>query len=100
MKSGTTNSAAKIIESKSTYIFDSVHKFYIAVVGKIIKIFPFHDDVFRGLAVPRLWELYRRGLKPLAGLAKLDRSQGRDQTKPSTWSSRLWVGRGANNPTL
>jgi hypothetical protein len=47
-----------------------------------------------------LWELYRRGLKPLAGLIKPGRSQGRDQTKPSTWSSRLGVGRGANNPTL
>ena len=34
-----------------------------------------------------LWELYRRGLKPLAGLTKPGRSQGRDQTKPSTWSS-------------
>ena len=47
-----------------------------------------------------LWELYRRGLEPLAGLTKPGRSQGRDQTKPSTWSSRLGVGRGANNPTL
>ena len=45
-----------------------------------------------------LWELYRRGLKPLAGLTKPGRSHGRDQTKPSTWSSRLGVGRGANNP--
>ena len=40
-----------------------------------------------------LWVLYRRGLKALAGLTKPDRSQGRDQTKPSTWSSRLGVGR-------
>ena len=47
-----------------------------------------------------LWELYRWGLKPLADLTKPGRSQGRDQTKPSTWSSRLGVGRGANNPTL
>ena len=39
-----------------------------------------------------LWKLYRQGLKPLAGLTKLGRSQRRDQTKPSTWSSRLWVG--------
>ena len=31
-----------------------------------------------------LWELYRRGLKPLAGLTKPGRYQGRDQRKPST----------------
>jgi len=45
-----------------------------------------------------LWELYWQRPKPLAGLTKLDRSQGRDQTKSSTWSSRLGVGHGANNP--
>jgi hypothetical protein len=28
-----------------------------------------------------------------------DRSKGRGQTKCSYWSSRLGVGRGANNPT-
>jgi hypothetical protein len=28
-----------------------------------------------------------------------DRSKGRGQTKCSPWSSRLEVGRGANNPT-
>ena len=30
---------------------DSVRKFYVAVVNKMIKIFPFHDDVLRNLAV-------------------------------------------------
>jgi len=39
-----------------------------------------------------LWKQYRRGFKPLAGLTKPGRSQRRDQTKPSTWSSRLGVG--------
>ena len=33
-------------------------------------------------------------------LASTYRTRGRDQTKPSTWSSRLGVGHGANNPTL
>ncbi|KAK2163279.1 hypothetical protein LSH36_82g00005 [Paralvinella palmiformis] len=45
----TTNSAAKIVESKETGIFDSVRNFYVAVVNKLIKIFPFHDDVLRDL---------------------------------------------------
>jgi len=37
-------------EATATRIFDSVRKFYVAVVNKTIKIFPFHDDVLRDLA--------------------------------------------------
>ena len=33
-------------------IFESVRKFYVAAINKIIKIFPFHDDVLRDLAAP------------------------------------------------
>ena len=43
------------------------------------------------------WQLYRWGLKLLAGLTKPGRCRRRDRTKPSTWSSRLGVGLGANN---
>ena len=34
-----------------------------------------------------------------AGVTMPDWSKGRDQTKNDPWSSRLGVGRGANNPT-
>ena len=47
-----------------------------------------------------LWKLYRRRLKPLAGLTKLDRSQRRDQTKLNSWSSRLGVGVGLTTPPI
>jgi len=70
---GTTNGVDKFIESKQTYLdsllcpmlandgddleeatatrfFDSVRKFYVAVVNKMIKIFPFNNDVLRDLA--------------------------------------------------
>ena len=36
-------------EATATRIFDNVRKFYVAVVNKMIKIFPFHDDVLRDL---------------------------------------------------
>jgi len=37
-----------------TRIFDSVRKFYIPVVNKMIKIFPFHDEVLRDIAALNL----------------------------------------------
>ena len=43
-------------EDTATRIFDSVRKFYVRVVNKMIKIFPFHDDVFRDLAALNLRE--------------------------------------------
>ena len=43
-------------------------------------------------------ELCRRGLCSLAGLTRPDWSKGRGQTKNSPWSSRLGVGRRADNP--
>jgi len=45
-----------------------------------------------------LWELYWRGLKPLAGLTKLGTSQRSDQMKPSTWSSGLTTPPCKNKP--
>lgn len=39
------------------------------------------------------------GARPLVGSTKPGRTHGRGQTKSNTWSSRLGVGRGANNPT-
>ena len=44
------NSDDDLEEATATCIFESVRKFYIAVVNKMIKIFPFNDDVLRDLA--------------------------------------------------
>jgi len=41
-------------EATATRIFDSVRKFYIAVVNQMIKILPFHDDVLGDLAALKL----------------------------------------------
>ena len=41
----------------------------------------------------------RLGLKLLAGLNKPGRSRRKDRTKPTTSSSRLEIGRGANDTT-
>ena len=37
-------------EATSTCVFDSVRRFYVAVVNKMVNIFPFHDDMLRDLA--------------------------------------------------
>jgi len=37
-------------EATATRVFDIVRKFYVAVVNKMIKIFPFHDNVLKDLA--------------------------------------------------
>jgi len=43
------NDEVDMKKNTATRIFDSVRKFYVAVVNKMIKIFPFHDDVLRDL---------------------------------------------------
>ena len=50
-------------KNTATRIFESVRKFYGAVVNKMVKMFPFHNDVLRGLVVlkpdPALLESWR-----------------------------------------
>jgi len=40
-----------LADSTSMQIFKSVHHFYIAIVKKMVKIFPFHDTVLKDLSM-------------------------------------------------
>ena len=50
LRSMLANDEDDLEEATVTRVFDSVRKFYVAVVTKMINIFPFHDDVLRDLA--------------------------------------------------
>ncbi|KAK2187492.1 hypothetical protein NP493_163g01049 [Ridgeia piscesae] len=50
LRSMLANDEDDLEEATATRIFDSVRKFYVAVVNKMVNIFPFHDDVLRDLA--------------------------------------------------
>ena len=51
MQTRLADSGDDLADSTRTRIFKSVHHFYVAIVEKMVKIFPFHDTVLKDLAV-------------------------------------------------
>ena len=51
MRTMLADSDDDLADSTITRIFDSVRRFYVAIVEKMVKIFPFHDAVLKDLAV-------------------------------------------------